>query len=68
MLQFRPSGPFYVEDEIGWVLRNGQPHICVAREVQLGDMLPNCDVRDEADASIRILIPVTRILQAPPRF
>jgi len=62
MLQFRPGGPVYNENDVGWVFRNGRKSICLARDVRVGDLLPNCDIYDEVDHSIRVLIPVTEIV------
>ena len=68
MLQFRPGGPFYRESDVGWVFRRGSKHVCFARDVQVGDLLPNCEIRDDLDHSIRVLIQVKEIVQIPPTF
>lgn len=66
VLQFRPDGPFYDANDIGWIFRDGRQHVCLAQDVRVGDLLPNCDIRDEMDDSIRVLIPVNEILEVRP--
>ncbi len=66
MLQFRPGGRLYEENDVGWVFRGGRKFVCRAREVQVGDVLPDCDVFDERYHSIRVLIPVKMILDVQP--
>lgn len=63
MLQFRPGGPLYDENDVGWVFRNSWKFVCRAQDVRVGDLLPNCELFDEADPTIRVLMPVREIVE-----